>query len=135
MEENVIAKDIFEKTFYALAYQDGSGWKQVVNARRGYIYQKKHTLEQQGIFVSPVFSDTYYYNYTLRLPQVHKRFEEEARAYLIPQYLSDLQGIFRQNDQLSEKDYLSIVQEAAASYGPEAQQTLRHYGYRWGVLS
>lgn len=135
MEDNVIAKDIFEKTFYAITYPENGSLKYVVNARRGYIYQKKHALEQQGIFVSPVYADTYYYNYTLRLPQVRKRFEEEARAYLSPQYLADLQAIFRRNGQLSEKDYLSIVQEAAANYGPGAQQTLRHYGYRWGILS
>lgn len=134
MEENVIAKDIFEKTFYAIAYQTESGWKHVINARRGYIYQKKHTLQQQGIFVSPIYSDTYYYNYTLRLPQVHKRFEQEAQAYLNPHYLQTLEKIFRYNDRLSENVYLSYEQEALEKYGPEAQQTLRHYGYRWGIL-
>ena len=44
-----MAKDIFEKTFYAIAYQDESGLKHIINARRGYIYQKKHALEQQGL--------------------------------------------------------------------------------------
>ena len=94
MDEDVCCKDIFEKTFYAIAYQTESGWKHVINARRGYIYQKKHTLQQQGIFVSPIYSDTYYYNYTLRLPQVHKRFEQEAQAYLNPHYLQTLEKIF-----------------------------------------
>lgn len=134
MEENSMAKDIFEKTFYAIAYQDESGLKHIINARRGYIYQKKHALEQQGIFVSPIYAETYYYNYTLRLPQIRQMFEAEARAYLDQAYLSDLQSIFRHNDQLSEKDFADHLQNTLEQYGPKAQQTLRHYGHRWGIL-
>ena len=135
MEENVIAKDIFAKTFYAIAYADGDRMTYIINARRGPIYQKKQTLELAGRFVSPIFSETYYYNYTLRLPEVRRLFEAEARNYLTSAYLSNLQHIFQQNDQMNQKDFADYLQNTLEQYGPQAQQTLRHYGYRWGILS
>lgn len=134
MMENIIAKDIFEKTFYAIAYVENNQLKFVINARRGYIYQKKYALELQGFFVSPVYSETYYYNYTIRLPQIRQMFENEARAYLNADYMVTLKAIFGRNDQLTPTAFLAYRQKAAREYGASAEQTLLHYGYRWGIL-
>ena len=79
MEELVVSKDIFEKTFYGIAYEPLSGIQYLSNARKATVYKKKYDLEQQGIFVTPLFAKQYWYNYTLRLPQVHQMFELDLK--------------------------------------------------------
>lgn len=134
MEENFIAKDIFEKTFYAIAYEDKNGLKYVKNARPGNIYQKKAELELRGVFTSPVFSKTYYYNYDLCLPEVQKLFDQDVKRHMTMAYLKVLQGIYKGNERISKAQFDEYRREAAEKFGEAAAETLRHYGYRWGIL-
>ena len=134
MEENFIAKDIFEKTFYGIVYMNKNGLKYAINARSGNIYQKKAELELQGIFTSPVFSKTYYYNYDLRLPDVHKFFERDLKQYMTAAHLERLKEIYTHNEKVSKEQFNGYKQETAEKYGEAATETLCHYGYRWGIL-
>lgn len=134
MEDNFIVKDIFEKTFYGLAYEVQNKLVYIINARPEKIYQKKTALEMQGIFTSMVYHKTYYYNYDLLLTDVHKAFEQELEKLLTYEYMSALQEIFKHNEQLSQAQFAGYMQDAQEKYGEAAAQTLRHYGYRWGIL-
>lgn len=134
MEDAAAVKDIFEKTFYALAYEESGQIKYVINARKGYIYQKKNELEQRGIFVAPLYKNTCYYNYDLRLPEVRKVFEKEAREYLTKEYLTKTQSIYTKNTRISAEKFAEIVDQTAHDYGNAAKETLKHYGLRWGVI-
>ena len=134
MEDNPQDKDIFEKTFYGMAYEAPAGLVYLDNACSAQIYQQKYQLESQGIFASPVFSKTYWYNYTLRLPDVRQRFEEDLCQFFTTDYLSQLRSISRHNDQLSRSAFAERAAEVAERFGEAAAKTFRHYGYRWGIL-
>ena len=134
MVDNPLAKDIFEKTFYAMMYETPAGFAYLANACSAQIYQQKYRLEHQGIFVSPVFSKTYWYNYTLRLPAVRQLFEQAVQQFLTPDYLAMLRTISRHNDKLSNKAFAERTAKVAAQFGEQAALTFRHYGYRWGIL-
>lgn len=63
LQDDVTIKDILQKTWYTLAYQEAPGRiKYVTNARQAWIYHKKSALEEQGRIVAPIFQRTYWYN-------------------------------------------------------------------------
>ena len=134
MEDNFVVKDILEKTFYGLVYEAQDQLKYVINARPGIIYQKKSELEMQGIFTSMVYHKTYYYNYDRLLTDVHKAFEQELKEQLTLEHMRALQAIYKQHGQISKAQFASYMQDIQEKYGQAAAQTLRHYGYRWGIL-
>ena len=134
MEDNFVVKDILEKTFYGLVYEAQDQLKYVINARPGIIYQKKAELEMQGIFTSMVYHKTYYYNYDRLLTDVHKAFEQELKEQLTLEHMRALQAIYKQHGQISKAQFASYMQDIQEKYGQAAAQTLRHYGYRWGIL-
>lgn len=127
-------KDIFEKTFYGIAYEAPGGIAYMDNACSAQIYRPKDLLERQGIFVTPVFAETYWYNYTLRLPAVRQKFDQALRQFFTADRLSLLRAISRHNDKLSSKGFQERLTYAADRFGDQAAETLHHYGYRWGIL-
>lgn len=134
MEDNPIDKDIFEKTFYGIAYETPAGIAYLDNACSAQIYQQKDLLEHQGVFVTPVFAETYWYNYTLRLPAVRQRFDQALHQFFTEDYLALLRAISRHNDKVSSRSFHKRLADAEAQFGAKAAETLRHYGYRWGIL-
>ena len=53
------------------------------NACSPQIYRQKYQLESRGILVTPVLAKTYWYNYTVRLPQVRQQFEQTLHQHFI----------------------------------------------------
>ena len=133
MEEDLISKDIFEKTFYGIAYEDKGKIEYLDNAGKAYIYRKKDELEGKGIFVTPIYEKKYWYNYTLRLPQVHKMFEEEMRAYVNEDYIAKIKEMVGTNERMSREEFAKKVDYAQRTFGEEAAATLQHYAIRWGI--
>ncbi len=134
MQDNPLEKDIFEKTFYAIAYETPGGLQFLENACSAQIYRQKYQLESRGILVTPVLAKTYWYNYTVRLPQVRQQFEQTLHQHFTQDYMALLQSISRQNKQLSPQLFEQRLNEAAERFGAKAAATLRHYGFRWGIL-
>lgn len=134
MEENIIVKDIFEKTFYAFAYEMNDRINYVINARKGHIYQKKTELEQKGIYTTPLYVETCYYNYEVRLPDVRKIFEKHMREYLNEEYFNFMRQIYTKNRQISVERFAKELKTAEKCYGSAAADTLRHYAVRWGIM-
>lgn len=134
MEENIIVKDIFEKTFYAFCYEANNKLNYVINARKGHIYQKKSELEQRGIYTTPLYMETCYYNYEVRLPDVRKIFEQHMREYLNYDYFNFMRQIYTKNEQISVEKFAEELKTAERCYGSDAADTLRHYAVRWGIM-
>lgn len=134
MEETIINKDIFEKTFYGIAFVSPKGIEYITNACKGNIYKRKYKLEMKGIFTTPIYSETYYYNYNLRLPQVQKKFELDIKNYLNNEYITSIMEFGNKNTKLQKSKFEKYLQEANEKFGESAQKTLKHYGYRWGIF-
>jgi len=83
MDDNLVSKDIFEKTLYGIAYGLGDKIEYMENAQRDYIYGKAYELEKQDVFVTPVLSRTYWYNYEYRLTDVIQDFKKSCVRFVI----------------------------------------------------
>lgn len=135
MEDYPRSKDIFEKTFYAIAYESDNGALTYIdNAQKATVCAKKYALESQGYFVTPLYAQTYWYNYTLRLPQVHDQFLEQLHTAVNNDYITLLKTISAHNDRLSASDFQTRLDYARQHYGALAEETMRQYGRRWGII-
>lgn len=133
LEDDWVSKDIFEKTFYAIAYETASGIAYFDNAQKATVYRKKYELQQRGILVAPIISETYWYNYTLRLPAVHALFEQVMVQTLDSGYMERLRQISAHNTSLSKEAFAKRLAYVSREFGSCAAQTFRRYGYCWGI--
>lgn len=134
MEENILCKDIFEKTFYGIAYQAGETIKYYENAYKSSIYHKKYQLEQQGTFVSPIYSHTYWYNHSLRLSDIRKNFQNKLHTQISPDKFYKLEHLCNHNTKISSAEFNSYANEVEKKYGQTAKETFNHYGHKWGII-
>lgn len=134
MLDDGISKDIFQKTLYGLAYEENGRIKYEENAVQERMFRKQYDLEQNGIFVTPIFSKTYWYNYTYRLPQVNSDFSADLRRIMNTEYLEKLKKIRATKSVMSADEFFVRAETIKEKYGMEAYQTTMRYGHRWGVL-
>lgn len=134
MEDNPVSKDIFEKTLYGVAYELDGSIRYMENAQWEYIYEKAYSLEEQGVFVTPVFSKTYWYNYEYRLADVMRDFKKELRRVYEADYCEKIKAI---RIGVAERDriaFAALLKSAEANWGTTVKRTLLRYGHRWNVL-
>ena len=134
MDEDFISKYIFEKTMYGIVYLEDGQPKYLSNAQRDYIYEKAYALETQGVFVSPLYAKTYWYNYEYRLNDVKKDYKLELERVYDQAYLQKLAQIKTKADPAVREAFAQKLHAIETAYGASAAQTLRRYGCRWGVL-
>ena len=134
MDDDFISKDIFEKTMYGIAYEEDGQVKFMENAQRAYIYEKSYALEQEGVFVTPVFCQTFWYNYVYRLPDVIKDFKKKLRSQCDEAYRDKIKAIKHGGSAVSVERFNEVLAEVTEKFGDTAAETLVRYGYRWGIL-
>jgi len=134
MEENVTSKDQYEKTFYGIAYLENETMKYYINARKSSVAWKKHELEKQHIFTSFIFSETYYYNYNVKVPELKKNFEILLKETFKKSEMEKWRNIITANGKISEDVFLQTVVETQEQYGENAKEVLYYYGIQWGII-
>ena len=134
MADDFVSKDIFEKTLYAVAYEQDGAIQYIENAQKDYIYEKAYTLEQQGIFVTPVFNKTFWYNYEYRLADVKKDFRVLVREVLNAEYIEKIKTLRGTvNSDLADQ-LPNMICKVSAKWGDNCANTLTRYAHRWGIL-
>lgn len=134
MDENFTSKDIFEKTIYGFAYEDNDKVKFVENARKEVVYEKAYLLEQKGLFVTPVFDKTFWYNYEYRLSDVIDDFKIILRKELDTTYRTLIKEIRSDSCNIKSEDFEVLLEEVKNKWGENCAETLVYYGYHWGIL-
>lgn len=134
IEKVPMSKEQYEKTFYGIAYIIDDSVHYLTNARKETIYKKRNALMFKGIFVSPIFSKTYYYNVSTKLPCVKAQFEADLKSYFTFDFVSALKEEITQNKLITKSEFQNQIQFAFSNYGISAKETVIQYGYRWGIL-
>lgn len=128
MEEDVIFKDIFEKRFYAIGYQEPSGSiKYYLNARWERVYERTLELEAQGCIVTPIFAKDCPYNYTYDINAARNDFKTQFGDIFSPSYLQLVRSL---QDLPSEV----IMDEKFEADNEQQQQTLAFYKRLWHIV-
>lgn len=134
MEDDFKDKDIFEKTFYGIVYHQNGKDYYLYDALREYIYTKKYQLEQKGIMTTPLFSETYWYNYTYRIRDAQKDYVQLFHEIMNAAYLEKLQAIRTPNKHYPSAALLEKTANIKNTMGADAADTLLRYAYRWCIL-
>lgn len=132
LEDDVIIKDLLQKTWYTLAYRETPGHiNYVTNARRGWISHKKGALEEQGRIVAPIYQHTYWYNNQISSEAIKARHQERCAELLDEAYLQNVETIVHYPTALDEAAFRAACAFVQEQYGPQAQAALLLYGRRW----
>lgn len=134
MVEDIVSKDIFEKTMYGIAYIEAGKINYISNAQRAYILNRAYEMEQQGIFITPIYEKTYWYNYVYRLADVTKNFKETLKRVCNQEYLEKLKKMKGAMGEAERGRFKKALAEVREQYGEDAAATMKRYGYRWSVL-
>jgi len=135
MCDDIIIKDINEKKLYGIAYEFNSQMQYFSNALPVHVYKKKYELEQSGIFVTPIYEKTFWYNHLYLLQNVMSDFKKElAEKYNFSQF-KKIKTILHAERKLStsESAINSLINSTKEKYSVSAFQTLERYAFQWGI--
>lgn len=130
MLDGFVSKDLFEKHFYGFAYASDHGYRYLQDSLPEYIYQHKFALEEQGVFTSPVLTETLWYNYTYSLADCRKDYEKLLKTTLNGPDLQSLHAIMNSAAELTLAD---AYHRALQDMGEKAAATFDRYLGRWGL--
>ena len=92
-----------------------------------------HAKEIAGVFVTPVFSKTFWYNsYSYRLPDVMKDFKILLRSTFDDAYCSQILRLTGKMDSADKNAQISFS-ENQNFWNENCVNTLKRYAGRWGV--
>ena len=131
MDDDFVSKDIFEKTLYGLAYEEAGSVHYVENAQRAHIFEEQYALEQKGCFVTPIFAQTYWYNYEYRLPDVRKDFKKALKEALDETYREKIKRL--KGSPIHLEGLADTAEMVGREYGPKPLETLLRYSRHWGI--
>lgn len=135
MAEDLLVKDLFERTFYGIAYEDKKGGiKYLSNACKETIWGKKISLEQEGVLTTPIFAKTYWYNYSYRLAQAQADFKRHLQQVLDSAYFQLVKSIHELPSALDQGLFQAQMQICATDFGQSSVQALQFYGRKWHFL-
>lgn len=134
MEDNYVNRDYLEKTMYGIGYLEKGELKHAANGLSTQIYEKMHTLEQNGIPVTPVLVHTMQHTHDERPPQIMQKFRQHLKQVYDETYLNMILKLRQRDCSLPPDIMQQTLQNTEQQYGPAAASTLLRYAHRWNVL-
>jgi len=134
MGENFISKNTFEKTMYGIAYEIDGQIKYAENAQKTVIYEKKYRLEQNGYFVTNIFSKNYWYDAQNKLENIRNDFKETLITFFNVTYLAKIKNLSQGMGTTYTENFKQILESSRTKFSKQAVDTLIRYGGRWGII-
>lgn len=134
MEDDVVMKQNFQRTFFGFAYYDArQKLHYYTNAQESDVYEKREALLCQGILPTPIVQKTYYYVQQPDLRTVKEAFVQQMERWLDEEYWQYLTEINRKPAVVSQTQYQKLLQYAERENGQGMQQYLQLYRCLWQV--
>lgn len=134
MNDDFISKDIFEKDFYGIAYEEKGTIQYLENAHKSSVFQKSHELEIAGDFVTPIFARKYWYNYEYSLPQVKKDFRAALRQEYNEAMMCKIKALRANADAALKTAFEKTIDDVRITWGDKPAETFSRYGQHWGIV-
>ena len=133
MADDIISKDIFERTFYGFAYESAGKYRYKINANRGALFIQKQQMMQQHIATTPIISKTFWYNYTYRLADARSAFEKYVKYQMENGFLKHLESIKKLPSAIPQTAYQQILSAIQKNFSLEAQQAFDLVCSQWNI--
>lgn len=135
MIDDVVITDMFEKTFYGVAYffytEKQIRW--YIDAKKQQVKRRKEELEQQGAIVSPLFIKNYGYNYVYKLADARNDFAIELQQKMGEAYMNLVDMIMQMPTKIERDTFLKEIETLKNDGNILAAQMMQLYGYRWHI--
>lgn len=132
MEDDVVIKKNFGRTFYGIGYKEQSKQKYYTNANKPLVWQKRQQLLQEGKMTTPIWQKTYWYDYQPDLLSTKKAFLAYLEQWFDGGYwqqLEAIQALPAAIDAHAYEGWLRTLEKA-----PDGQLlTARYYKTCWGL--
>lgn len=132
LSEDIIPKDTLKKTWYTLAFLDQEQQpNQLINARKEWIYQKKYSLEKDGLIVAPIYKHTYWYNTQMSLDKIRNHHQTISKELFNSEYMNTLLEMSLFPPAFDSSEFEQAISICKQHYGQKALETLQYYGRLW----
>ncbi|WP_148265259.1 hypothetical protein [Desulfosporosinus orientis] len=133
MEDDLIIKDIMEKTLYACVYRAEGILKYYINAQYDSICAFVLKAQKQGYRPSPLFYKTYYFNYRYTLIDAKKDFKVILEKLLDEEYMKKLEVMNTMRSVVSGHEYRMLSDNYNSKIGSGDLEIIKKYGIKWNV--
>lgn len=132
MEDDVVIKQNFQRTFFGFAYYNGrQKLCYYTNAQESDVYKKREELLCQGILPTPIVQKTYYYAQQPDLRTVKELFLQQLELWMDEEYWQYLSEIDQKPAAISSEQYQRLMQYTEQENGQAIRQYLQLYRCMW----
>lgn len=133
MEDDIIIKDIYERTLHGILYEVDGGLQGDYDAQYATVYRKQQQLISQGILVTPVYSKTCWFRTFTDFSKIKEQYVVHMRELLEP-CISFMRQVAELPSFISVEEFAEIYTKVKAQGTQAEVDTLNLYGHRWGCL-
>lgn len=132
MADDVIIKKEIKRTFYGFAYRTPIGKVQYYcNAFENEAHKRHNALMCQGVFCTPIISETMYYDQMPNIAEERKQFLTQLESWMDEEYWSIVDNICELPTVVNEGE-LSILREKSQGYDA-LEKMIGYYSTQWQV--
>lgn len=132
MEDDVILKGTFERTLHGIAYQRYGQIFYEYDAQYAKVYQKRQQYLSEGVLVTPIYSQTYWFDTFNKFTEVKVQYLDKLSQLLAP-CLILMEKIHQLPSFIAPEKFKKLYQQAVQEYGEVAEE-LKVYGYQWNCI-
>lgn len=133
MEDDPVQEDIHARTLHGFAYLKQGKMQYKINAQYIHVCKKRDQLKNEGYIVTPIYSETYWYQTQSQFPDKRKAYEEKLASMMesCMAFMIELQNM---PSFIEVEEYLTYYERVQAYDSIPANETFTSYGYQWGCL-
>lgn len=134
LEDDIIAKGLYKKILSGFAYtQDKITWQYFYDAKLEVTYNEKASKEQQGYWVTPIFTREKWLRDMSEFRAMRENFITDFRQYCTNGYLKRFLAIKDLPGVINRETFETQLSAVAAQCPPEAVVTFTSYYQKWNV--
>ena len=132
MEDDVVIKKNFQRTFFGLAYYNGQQKLcYYVNAQESDVYKKRETLMGQGILTTPIVQKTYYYTQQPDLRAVKVSFKQQVAQWMDEEYWHYIERINQTTAAIPAEMHQELLREVEQTGTDAEKEYFQMYCCMW----
>lgn len=132
MEDDAVIKDIHSRTLNGFAYLEHGKITYKINAQYMHVCESRQKLLNQGYIVTPIYSETYWFQTQTQFPGKRKTYEEKL-GKMMPPCLNIMKSL-RNEPAFIDRSLFTRYYESVKGYNDISAETLKNYGYQWNCL-
>lgn len=135
MDDDIVARDRFERVFSGFAYQEGDGFKYYMDAEQATVEERREQLKLLGKKVTPIYRKAYYFHTITDIAKLRREFSNDLQS-VISNEVWALTNLFYQLPSVINRDKYQILKDdVSKNCSEQAYNNYIGYGYRWLIES